>query len=63
MAVKTKFDFKLGDKVKFVLSGEAGEVIGRAHYKNSNPQYFTRYLSTDGRQFEDWIPEDALVLA
>lgn len=63
MAVKSKFNFKLKEKVKFAMSGEAGEVIGRAQFTYANPEYRVRYLSSDGRQQEDWIPEDALVIA
>lgn len=60
MASKKTFDFKLGDAVKLSLSDERGEVVGRAHYSNMNPQYLVRYKAGDGRQVEAWIAEDAL---
>lgn len=60
MAVKKAFDFKLTQKVKLTLSGEQGEVIGRAHYTNANPSYLVRYVAADGRQVEDWQAEDSL---
>lgn len=63
MAVKKTFNFKLGDNVKLALSNESGSVIGRAHYLEQNPQYFVRYLASDGRQVESWVSEEALVVA
>lgn len=60
MATKKTFDFKLGDDVEIVVSGERGTVIGRAHYTNSNPTYLVRYKAGDGRMVECWINEDAL---
>lgn len=53
MAVKKTFDFKLKDRVK-LDSGEAGEVIGRAQYVDSNPQYMVRYVAADGRMTQEW---------
>lgn len=62
MAVKKTFNFKLNDKVK-LASGEAGEVIGRAQYVDSNPQYQVRYVAADGRMVQDWWNESALAAA
>lgn len=59
MAVKSKFEFKLKDKVS-LESGEAGVVIGRAHFVDSNPQYQVRYKAGDGRMIESWWYESAL---
>lgn len=60
MAAKTKFDFKLKDDVKLILSGEKGQVTGRAQYTDSNPMYRVRYVAADGRQVCDWLSEDAI---
>lgn len=60
MAVKKTFDYKLGDGVSLKLSGEAGEIVGRAHYTNMNPQYLVRYIAADGRQIESWLAEDSI---
>lgn len=55
------FVFTLGDRVKLILSGEQGSVIGRAEYSDTINQYRVRYLAADGRQVEDWFAEDAIV--
>ena len=60
MAVKKTFDYKLGDAVKLVLSGETGHIVGRAQFSYANPEYRIRYLAADGRQVEDWITESAI---
>ncbi|AEG53101.1 hypothetical protein [Sinorhizobium meliloti] len=60
MAVKQKFNFKLGDSVKLSISSEVGEIVGRAQYTNANPQYLVRYLAGNGVQVESWLAEDAL---
>ncbi len=59
MAVKKTFAYKLGDNVT-LESGEAGAVIGRAHYTDSNPQYKIRYTAADGRLTECWWDESAV---
>lgn len=59
MAVKSKFEFKLKDKV-CLESGEAGIVIGRAHFVDCNPQYRVRYKGGNGRMIESWWYESAL---
>jgi hypothetical protein len=63
MAVKKTFDFKLGDEVAIEDSGERGEIIGRAHYLDTNPTYLLRYRAGDGRCVEQWWAESALVRA
>ncbi len=60
MAVKKTFEFKLGVKVE-LKSGEKGEVIGRAHYIDANPQYHIRYTAADGRLVQCWWDESAIV--
>jgi hypothetical protein len=60
MTAKQTFDFELGEKVKLALSGETGQIIGRAHYTNSDPSYLVRYVAADGRQIETWQVEDAI---
>ncbi len=61
MASKKSFNFKLNDAVKLKRSGEAGEVVGRAHHTHCDPQYQVEYLTADGRQVCDWIPEASLI--
>ncbi len=55
------FKFNLGDRVAVEVSGETGEVLGRAEYTTAANNYFVRYKSTDGRAVETWWQEDALV--
>lgn len=57
------FVFELGQKVKISISGEAGEVIGRAEYTHSNPQMQIRYLAADGRAVESWWDQEAIEAA
>lgn len=57
------FKFNLGDKVAVEVSGETGEVLGRAEYSTAANNYFVRYKSADGRAVENWWQEDALVHA
>jgi hypothetical protein len=56
-----KFKFELGADVAIGVSGESGEVIGRAEYLNNENSYFVRYKAGDGRAIEDWWRESALV--
>ena len=55
------FKFGLGAKVALSLSGEQGEVKGRAEYEKSQNSYFVRYVNGEGGQGEEWVSEDALV--
>lgn len=57
------FKFDLGQKVALALSGEAGEIIGRAHYSFASPAYLVRYKAADGGQVESWWNQDAIVAA
>lgn len=58
--MKPDFKFELGDNVT-LISGEAGTVIGRAEYDESNTyQYYIRYTTADGRLSENWWSEKAI---
>lgn len=54
------FKFELGAKVSVTVSGETGEVIGRAEYTTAANNYYVRYRSADGRAVEAWWQEEAL---
>ena len=43
------------------LSGETGEIFGRAEYTTAENQYQVRYKAADGRQVESWWAESALL--
>lgn len=60
---KAGFRFPLGNTVTIKCSGEAGRVIGRAEYENSENSYFVRYRAGDGRAVETWWNESALIPA
>jgi hypothetical protein len=55
------FKFELTSPVMVQVSGEAGEVIGRAQYTAMENQYWVRYKAADGRAVEAWWAESALV--
>lgn len=57
------FKYNLGDKVKITISGESGEVIGRAEYTATNPQYFVLFKAADGRAVTAWWEADFLSAA
>ena len=50
----------LGQKVAIVISGECGQVVGKAQYLSSDDVYSARYLvryqAADGRAVEAWWP-------
>lgn len=55
------YKFQLRQKVKISISGEAGEVIGRAEYATTPlKSYFLRLMRGDGRATEEWWTEDAI---
>jgi len=54
------FKFNLGEKVTVEVSGETGEVLGRAEYTTAANNYLIRYRCADGRAVEAWWQEDAL---
>jgi hypothetical protein len=55
-----RFKFELGQQVRFAVSGEVGQVIGRAEYKTAEPNYFVRYKRADGVGCQDWWAESAV---
>lgn len=57
---KTTFKFNLGQQVTIAVSGETGEILGRAEYTTAENNYYIRYKSTDGRAIENWWVESAL---
>ena len=54
------FEFDLGEKVRIEVSGETGEVRGRAEYSTSANNYLLRYCTNNGQAVENWWQEDAL---
>lgn len=52
--------FELKQKVTIAISGETGEVVGRAQYIAHENTYLVRYKSADGRAVESWWDESAL---
>lgn len=63
MEVEQAFEFELAAMVKLVTSNEVGEVIGRAEYLESSPQYYIRYCNGAGVQTEAWWSQSALIKA
>lgn len=57
MATKKQWDFKLTEHVQLVGSKEKGTVIGRAHYLDSNPSYYVRYVTARGEFAKGWFDE------
>jgi hypothetical protein len=54
------FMFNLGERVHIAVSGEAGEIIGRAQYFMGEDAYLLRYKAADGRAVEQWWNEQAI---
>ena len=54
------FKFNLGDDVVLEVSGEDGNVIGRAEYVSAENSYLIRYQAADRRAVEQWWSESAL---
>ena len=55
------FLYELNQKVKLILSGEKGSVIGRVEYVSTNPQYLIEYVAADGRQVEGWFFAESIL--
>lgn len=55
------FKFSLNQNVTIAVSGEVGEVIGRAEYTKSEASYLIRLKAADGRATEAWWQESALL--
>lgn len=53
--------FELKQYVTIAVSGEQGQVIGRAEFAHAEPSYLVRYKCADGRALEAWWNESALV--
>jgi hypothetical protein len=49
-----EFSYSLGQRVRIVVSGEEGEVIGLAIYSNAMPSALIRYKAADGRALDSW---------
>lgn len=59
MLIETKFNY--GDKVKDLITGGEGTVIGIAYYyEKDSTRYLISYLSNTGCVVEDWILENRL---
>lgn len=56
----SKFKFELTQPITILISGEIGEIIGRAEYIHSENNYMIRYKCADGRAVESWWAESAL---
>lgn len=52
--------YDLRQIVKIRVSGEHGEVIGRAEYIHCEPMYLLRYMNAKGAAVEAWWSEGAL---
>lgn len=56
--------FELKQRVRIVAAGEhvikRADVIARAEYLNSEPQYLLRYVDAEGQPVEVWWTENAL---
>ena len=59
-AIKTSFQFSLGDSVLILCSGETGVIQGRADYLNDENRYEILYKAADGRAVEQWWHESAI---
>lgn len=56
----SQFKFSPGQQVCITVSGETGEVVGRAEYLTTENSYYLRYKSADGRAVQAWWDESAL---
>ncbi len=54
------FKHELGQLVQVTISGEKGQVKGRAEYQNDANQYYIHYLSADDRAVNAWFEEGEL---
>jgi hypothetical protein len=58
--------FNLNDYVYIAVSmhegvaKECGEIVARAEYTTSDPNYLVRYVGADGMATEQWWTESAL---
>lgn len=56
------FKYKLKQEVTIIVSGEVGEIIGRAEYVTGEKTYSIRYKAADGRAVEQWWNQVAIEL-
>lgn len=61
MNSKEHFEFNLGDEARLAVTGESGEVIGRADSKHDQNRFQLRYKDAQGCAQTKWFPADALV--
>jgi hypothetical protein len=54
------FKFENRQKVEIVVSGEFGEIIGRAEYPVQEDKYLIRYKNANGVATENWWSESAI---
>jgi hypothetical protein len=57
------YKFSLGDKVKITISGEEGQIIGRAEYLADTRQYQILIKAAGGRAVTDWWAADFISAA
>lgn len=62
MSIKQRFTFKLGQTARITVSGEQGQIVGRAEYSTSEPSYLIRYPSVEGVAVERWWTQSAIEL-
>lgn len=60
MSHKNDFEFDLGDTARIKVSGEQGEVIGRADYKHDQNYFQIRYEAANGTATTKYWGADAL---
>ena len=51
------FKHALGLAVQITVSGEEGQVKGRAEYVNQSNAYLIHYRAADGRAVDSWFDE------
>ncbi|KER03384.1 hypothetical protein QPK14_20160 [Photorhabdus temperata subsp. temperata] len=54
------FRYNLKQAVKINISGEVGEIKGRAEYINNLNDYLVIYRASDGRAAEAWFDESEI---
>ena len=55
------FKFELSQEAEILVSGEKGQIIARAEYLDSAPQYLLRYKNGQRVAIESWWSESALL--
>lgn len=57
------FKFSITGTVKIKVSGQEGEVVGRAEYRDENNSYYVLYVDSSGDAQRGWFCEGELVTA